>query len=145
MNRIVFHLSNHFRFHIFRRCAPPGHPEPTRLVERVATSTRPSWDWRYPSKRSRTRVAAIRFTAPASSFPRPRGFPRTRQPTPERRRLPWVSCLPSGSDQISSAGTSQGSGGPHGVLCPYSELSSGGPRDPGFQPGSFRLQGFSPS
>jgi hypothetical protein len=44
-----------------------------------------------PSKRSRTCVAAIWFTAPATSFLRPRGLSRIRQPTPECQRLPWAS------------------------------------------------------
>jgi hypothetical protein len=37
-----------------------------------------------------SQVAASWFTAPAPPFARPRGFPKTRQPTPKRRRLPWA-------------------------------------------------------
>jgi hypothetical protein len=108
----------------------------------VAAPAGPSWGWRCPSKRSRASVAAIRFTAPASSFVRPRGLSRTRQPTPERRRLPWAFYPPSGSDRISPAGTSRGSGGPHGVCRPYSDPDTGELREPGFQPRPGPPSGF---
>jgi hypothetical protein len=50
-----------------------------------------------PSKHPRNSLAAIRFTATASSFPRPRGLPELRCPAPRYRKLPWTSASLQGT------------------------------------------------
>jgi hypothetical protein len=52
-----------------------------------------------PPKRSRDPVAAIRFTASATPFQRPRGFPENRRPTPKRRKLPWTLASLQGTPE----------------------------------------------
>ena len=50
-----------------------------------------------PSKLPRISLAAIRFTATASSFQRPRGIQEFRCPAPRRRKLPWTSASLQGT------------------------------------------------
>jgi hypothetical protein len=50
-----------------------------------------------PSKPPRISLAAIRFTATASSFQRPRGFQESRCPAPRYRKLPWTSASLQGT------------------------------------------------
>jgi len=89
-------------------------------------------------------VADIWFTAPASPFQRPRGF----SGLPIRRRSagPFHELgLPFKAHVTFSAEVLRGSGMPLMGFLPLQRCPQGGPLARGSNPGSFRLQGFSPS
>jgi hypothetical protein len=96
------------------------------------------------TERSRCSVAAIRFTAARHAVRRPRGFPeiviRCRS-TGSSHRLGFSSRAHL---QV-SAGVLRGSSYLHEVCRPYSDVGAEVHITRVSTPGSFRLQGFSPS
>jgi hypothetical protein len=96
-----------------------------------------------PSKHPRDSLAAIRFTAAASSFPRPRGIQESRCPAPKRRKLPWTSASLQGSRNVPAG--SRRIRHPSWGSSPLQRQRREGPLTRASTPGSFRLQGFSPS
>jgi len=92
----------------------------------------------------RSLVADIRFSAPASPFQRPRGLPGQ----PIRRRSVGhfhELGLPFKAHVTFSAEVLRGSGTPLMGFLPLQRCRQRGPLTRGSNPGSFRLQGFSPS
>jgi len=89
-------------------------------------------------------VAAIRFAAPATPFRRPRGVRKIairRRSTGSSRRL----GLPFRAHRQIPAGVLRGSSDPHGVSRPYNDINAEIYLIRVSNPGTFRLQGFSPS
>jgi hypothetical protein len=99
--------------------APPGY-ESITVSGRRFRPPEPSWDC--PVPRSITHpVAAIRFTAPATPFRRPRGFPghairRVSAGSSRRLGVPFRAYHDAPAEAL------RGSGDPHGVFIPYSDI-----------------------
>jgi hypothetical protein len=74
-----------------------------------------------PSKHPRNSLAAIRFTAAATSFQRPHGIPELRCPAPRCRKLPWTSASLQGTPNRPRR-SPKAPTNPHGISRLYSDM-----------------------
>jgi hypothetical protein len=116
---------------IKKRAGWPGRKRPDRDPHGIAL----------PFEAFRILVATIRFTAPATPFQRPRGFPEDPYPTPGCRELPWTWASLLGAP-IRSRRSPARLQRPSWGSSPLQRRRFGGLLDPGFQPRHVPPSGF---